>query len=76
LLKLVEYKCRESVSILKVLLELALKGKLRGLVICYRTDDGTERTIYTGAYKAHPGRAAEASLRMSLRLMQANGDMD
>lgn len=75
-LRLVEYKCKETVSILKVLLSLALQGRLRGLVILYRTDDGRERTVCTGAYKSSPMKAAGASLRMSLQMMQANGELE
>lgn len=62
-------------SILKVLLALALRGRLRGLAICYRTEDCEEHTAFTGAYKTH-GTAAAASLRMSVALMQANGELE
>lgn len=75
-LRLVEYKCQETISILKVLLELALRGRLRGLVVLYRSEDGEERTVCTGAYKRNPNKAAGASLRMSIQMMQANGEMD
>jgi hypothetical protein len=53
-LKLVVYSCRETISILKVLLAMALRGKLRGIVVCYRTDDGEENTVFTGIYKHNP----------------------
>lgn len=75
-LKLVEYSCRDTISILKVLLSLALKGGLRGLVVCYRTEDGREDTVCTGIYKAHPERAVSASLRMSVAQMQASGELE
>jgi hypothetical protein len=75
-LKLVEYSCRDTISILKVLLSMALKGKLRGIVVCYRTDDGQEDTIFTGIYKAHPSVAVGTSLRMSVAQLQANGEID
>lgn len=75
-LKLAAYRCRETISILKVLLDLALSGKLRGVMVCYRTDDGEEETVLTGAYKVNPNRAAGASLRMSFRLMRAHGEID
>lgn len=74
-LSLVEYKCREAVAVLKMLLSMALQGKIRGLVICYRDGEGEEHTVYTGAYKASPGKAAGATLRASLALMQANGEL-
>lgn len=74
-LRLVEYRCRESIAILKVLLSLALQGKLRGMVVCYRTDEGKERTVHTGIYK-HGERAAEATLRASMMMLRASGDID
>lgn len=75
-LKLVEYACRDTLSILKVLTALALKGRLRGLVVCYRTDEGVEDTVFTGIYKAHPERAMGASLKMSMAQLHANGEID
>lgn len=74
-LRLVEYRCRESISILKALLALALQGKLRGIVVCYRTDDGREKTVHTGIYK-HGERAAEATLRASVMMLRAGGEID
>jgi hypothetical protein len=76
LLRLVDYKCRETISILKVLLGLALEGRLRGVVVLYRMDDGRENTVFTGVYKRQPREGAGASMRMSLALMQANGETD
>lgn len=75
-LQLFQYQCRETISILKVLLSLAMQGKLRGLAVFYRTEDGVEESIMTGYYKTHAGKAAESTLRMSLRLMRANGEID
>lgn len=75
-LKLVEYVSKDTISILKVLLGMALRGELRGLVVCYRTPNGMEQTVFTGAYKSNPGKAAAASLKMSMKLLQANGEMD
>jgi hypothetical protein len=75
-LRLVEYRCRETVTILKALLALALAGKLRGLMVCYKADDGTEESVLTGIYKVNADRAASSSLRMSIRLMKANGEFE
>jgi hypothetical protein len=75
-IRLLEYRCRDTVSILKVLLSLAMQGKLRGLIVCYRTEDGEEKTVFTGAYKAHPNKAVGSILRTSMRLMQANGELE
>lgn len=76
ILKLVDYSCQDTISVLKVLLTMALSGKLRGLMICYRTDEGVEKTVFTGAYKAHPNKAVGAALRTSMTVMVANGELD
>lgn len=68
-LRLVQYSCKETISILKVLLSLAVQGKLRGVAILYRTDDGEEDTVFTGIYKDHPSLAASACLRMGMERM-------
>lgn len=74
--KLAEYSCRDTISILKVLLTAALGGRLRGLIVSYRKEDGNEETVYTGIYKANPSKAAGAALRASLRMMRANGELE
>lgn len=74
--KLVEYTCRDTVSALKVLLSLAVNGKLRGLVVFYRTEDGRDETIYTGLYRVRPDLALNASLKLSVTQMQVRGDFD
>lgn len=71
---LVKYSARETIEVLRTLLAMAIRGELRGLALSYRTSSGAEETIFTGAYKANPEAAMHASLRLSVRLMQANGD--
>jgi hypothetical protein len=75
-LRLLEYRCRDTVAILRVLLAMAIEGRLRGLIVCYRTADGEERTVFTGAYKAHPQRALGAILSSSVEMARASGEMD
>lgn len=75
-IKLVEYACRDTIAVLKVLLSMAIKGRLRGLVVCYRTENGEEDTVFTGIYKAHPERAVNASLKISVAQMKACGEFD
>lgn len=75
-LKLAEYSCKDTISILKVLLAMALKGKLRGLVVCYRDDEGREDTIFTGAYKANPSSMLNASLKVSITQLRMRGEID
>lgn len=75
-LRLLEYKCRETVSILRVLLALAIEGRLRGLIVCYRTDTGREKTVFTGAYKANPNKAIGAIMSTSMEMLRANGECE
>jgi hypothetical protein len=75
-LRLVDYACKDTISTLKVLLSLALKGRLRGIMVSFRMDDGTEDSIFTGIYKAHPATAVSASLKVSMMQMRANGELD
>jgi hypothetical protein len=74
--KLVEYSCRDTISVLKVLLSLALKGKLRGLLVCYRDDDGREDTVFTGIYKESRSSMLNASLRVSMDQLRNRGEID
>lgn len=75
-LELVKYNARETINVLRALLAMAIRGELRGLAICYRRPDGSEESLYTGAYKANPSLASSASLRMSLAIMRANGEIE
>jgi hypothetical protein len=73
-LELVKYTNKDTVAVLRVLLSKAVKGEIRGVAICYRDSEGLEEALFTGAFK-QPGAAAGASLRMSMALMQANGEL-
>lgn len=75
-IELAKYSSRDTVATLKVLLDMALKGNLRGLAVCYRTQDQEENSVFTGLYKLEPEKAVNASLRLSVTLMRANGDLD
>lgn len=72
IIHMVKYTCRDTIAVLRVLLEMALKGQLRGLAICYRDDSGQEETIFTGVYKAHPDSRWGAIGRMSWEMTQAS----
>lgn len=72
-IELVKYSNRETIAALRVLLSKAQAGELRGVAVCFRTLDGEEDTLFTGAYKAHPGDAAHTAMRLSLTLAHAQG---
>lgn len=62
MLRLVSFTaCKQSISVLRCLLQLALKGELRGLALCYWTVEGGSRVILTGAYRADAERALGAA---------------
>lgn len=75
-IELAKYSSRDTVATLKVLLDMALKGELRGLAVCYRDKDQEEHSVFTGLYKVEPKKAVDASLRLSVSLMRANGELE
>ena len=75
-LHLVKYNARETIEVLRTLLAMAIRGEIRGVALSFRKADGTEDSVFTGSYKTNPGNAMHASLRLSLSLMQANGELE
>ena len=67
---LVKYINKETISVLKVLLTMAVKGELRGLALCYRTAEGAEKTVFTGHYKDNPANALNGAMRLSMAMNQ------
>lgn len=61
---LVKHTARDTIAVLRALLELALDGKLRGVAICYRDEEGNEEVALTGIYKTHPVYAVNAGVRL------------
>lgn len=53
--------CKQSIAVLRHLLQKALRGELRGLVLCFRTLSGKSEVILTGAYLAQPEQALSAA---------------
>lgn len=56
--------CRETIAILRVLLEMAIKGEIRGLALCYRSAEGKDEVRFTGPYRERMENAIGAALRM------------
>lgn len=56
--------CRDTVAVLKFLLELALTGQLRGLALCYRTAEGKDEVLFTGVHDRRPESALGAASQM------------
>lgn len=67
MLQLVRFPvCGETVSVLRVLLKLALRGELRGLALCYRERRGGDHVILAGMYRAHPESSFAAAVRIKV----------
>lgn len=73
LLSLVKYFDRGTVATLKVLLSMALKGELRGVLVFYRTPAGNEEVVATGIYEAHPEYTSSAAMRLMAQSQQRAG---
>ena len=61
---------------LRHLLEQAERGQIEGLAICAKPSRGPEEIVFTGLYRTNPGKAVNASMRMSWRLTQLQDEMD
>lgn len=55
---------KDTIAVLKFLLELALTARLHGLSVCYRTDDGKDQILFTGVYEKRPTEALLAASLM------------
>lgn len=75
-IKLAQYTARDTIDLLRTLLAMAIRGELRGVALCYRRADGTEDSVFTGLYKSNPASAMNASMKMSIAMMQANGELE
>lgn len=59
-----EMVCQDTVAISKWMVREALKGKLRGLAVCFRTIEGEEKFVFTGAYRSRPESAIGGAARL------------
>lgn len=53
--------CKETVSVLRYLLQLAIKGELRGIAVCYWRSGDVREVLLTGAYQQQPEHAFSAA---------------
>lgn len=75
-LKLVRPDQRDTIGILRCLLERAEQGEIVGLAMCYRTKDRVEHAAFSGIYMARPGAAVNAAMRLSWKLTQMQESRD
>lgn len=75
-LRLVDHKSRETVAVLRCLLELAIAGDVAGIAVCYQTPDRDNHTALAGVYKEHPAGAVNAASMMKARLLRQQAEHD
>lgn len=73
-IQLARYRSRETAQVLQCLADMAKRGELVGVALCYRTREQEEHLAYTGAYKANPAKAVNAAMRMSWRVLRMQDD--
>lgn len=66
---------RDTAAVLQCLADMAKRGEVIAVALCYRTDDQAEHAAFTGLYKAHPDKAVNAAMRLSWRLTQMQDDL-
>lgn len=66
-----QYRARDTVAVLKFLLEQAESGILNGVAVCALHTDGEEDVMFTDAYKRKPRTAGAAASRMFWQAMQS-----
>jgi hypothetical protein len=71
-----EYRSRETVSVLRHLLERAEKGEIMGAALCVKTIAGPEEIAFAGVYRLNPAKAVNAANRMSWRMTQLQDEID
>jgi hypothetical protein len=72
--RLDQFRNRDTIEVLEALLRKAQLGQLRGIALCYRERDGSEEAVITGSYAASTDAAAAAALRLSMKLAGAKGE--
>lgn len=72
-LRLVEFRDQATRKVLRALASKADNGSLRGVLVCYVSDDGIERFVSTGRYKGF-ANAVNAAARLQHLLLQLQED--
>lgn len=75
-IKMAEYRARETVALLTVLLERAKRGDVDGIAVCLHTAKGAEEMAFTDRYRREPAMAANGAMRLCWRLTQFQDEQD
>lgn len=76
LVRMAEYRSKETITALQDALALAQSGTIIGATVVLKPEQGIELVQFTGIYRHNPGKAANAAMRLCLRLAQMQDDMD
>lgn len=58
---------RDTLAVLRCLLDSAKKGQLRGVAVCYWTTTGRREVVLTGAFRAQPEHAFGAAVLIKVK---------
>lgn len=70
---LARFKNCQTIAVLEALVCKARAGKLTGVAVCFRNEDGSEDAAITGSYARSLDVGAAAALRLSMRLARLGG---
>jgi hypothetical protein len=56
--------CKDTVAVAKWIVQRSLSGDVRGVAVCLKMDDGTDKAVFTGAYRSRPLSALSAAAHM------------
>jgi hypothetical protein len=73
-IELVKYVNRETIAVLQALADMARRGEVTAVAVCYRTKGG-EEAAFTGAYRAQPALGVNAANRLSWKLTQMQDEL-
>jgi hypothetical protein len=74
--KLQQYRSRDVERALRCLLAKWEAGKVKGVALCFKDDDGVEHISFTGNYRDDPAHALSAALKMSRRINEIQDEQD
>lgn len=69
------FRHRETVGLLRALLEKAEAGEIAGVAVCFKPAGAAEEFVSSDCYAIDPDTAAAATLRLSMKLASAHGEI-
>lgn len=69
-----EEQQRDTIAVLRVLLDMANRGEVTSLLVSYRDGEGRDRCVSSGDYRSDPAVAVNAAMRIAMRMTQAQDE--